>query len=86
MSVCGWLASLSSNARHRAGVFRCAAATTLAIALGGCALVVPQTESLRTGWPAELVQKAELDSVPFYPQKDYQIGRASCRERVYSSV
>jgi hypothetical protein len=75
--ACGWLASLASNARHCAGVFRCARAFALPLALGGCALLLPQTESLRTGWPADLVRQVELDGVAFYPQKDYQCGPAS---------
>jgi predicted double-glycine peptidase len=49
----------------------------LPIWLGGCALLLPQTESLRKEWPSELAQRVELDSVPFFPQRDYQCGPAS---------
>jgi hypothetical protein len=45
--------------------------------LGGCALVIPQTETLRTQWPDGLAQRVELDDVPFFPQRDYQCGPAS---------
>lgn len=57
----GWLASLLAAP----------------LLLSGCALIVPQTDSLRTHWPDDLAQRAELDSVPFFPQKDYQCGPAS---------
>jgi hypothetical protein len=70
-------ASLWLNARHRAGVFRSALIIALALSFGGCAFVLPQTEALRTQWPGDLAQRVELDSVPFFPQKDYQCGPAS---------
>jgi hypothetical protein len=54
-----------------------ASLAVLPVAMSGCALLLPQTESLRTDWPADLVRKNELDGVPFYPQKDYQCGPAS---------
>lgn len=73
----GWLASPRRNARPRAGVARLALALALPLWLGGCALLLPQTEALRKDWPAELAQRIELDSVPFFPQKDYQCGPAS---------
>ncbi len=69
-------ASLWLNARHRAGVFRSALIIAL-LSFGGCAFVLPQTEALRTRWPGDLAQRVELDSVPFFPQKDYQCGPAS---------
>ena len=46
-------------------------------ALSGCAQLVPQTVSLRTGWPQGVPQQAELAGVPFFPQEDYQCGPAA---------
>jgi hypothetical protein len=70
-----------ANARRRAGVVRWAAAIVLLLVLplglAGCALLLPQAESLRTQWPADLGAQVELDSVPFFAQKDYQCGPAS---------
>lgn len=43
--------------------------------LTGCA--TPQVARLDTHWPAELPVRASLDSVPFYPQDDYQCGPAA---------
>jgi hypothetical protein len=48
-----------------------------AVLLAGCAGMVPQTIQLRTGWPAGVPQTAELESVPFFPQDDYQCGPAA---------
>jgi hypothetical protein len=45
--------------------------------LVGCAQLVPQTISLRTGWPQGVPQTVELTSVPFFPQEDYQCGPAA---------
>jgi hypothetical protein len=45
--------------------------------LAGCAQLVPQTISLRTGWPHGVPQTVELTSVPFFPQVDYQCGPAA---------
>lgn len=59
------------NARRAAGVF------FLCAGLGGCALIIPQAESLRQAWPADLPARVELEDVPFYPQKDYQCGPAA---------
>ena len=59
------------NARRLAGVF------FLAAALGGCAVIIPQTEELRTVWPAELPERVELAQVPFFPQTEYQCGPAA---------
>jgi len=73
----GWITSLLKNARHRAGVFRWALIIALPLASAGCALLIPQTQALRDGWPSDLGQHVELDSVPFFPQKDYQCGPAS---------
>jgi tetratricopeptide (TPR) repeat protein len=59
------------NARLLAGVL------FLSVALGGCALLLPQTEALRQTWPAGLAQQAELTGVPFFPQRDYECGPAA---------
>jgi len=71
------MTSSLKNARARAGVFRWALIVALPLASAGCALLIPQTESLRNGWPSDLSARVELDSVPFYPQKDFQCGPAS---------
>jgi len=73
----GWLASQCKNARRRAGVFRWVLILSLPLASAGCAIWIPQTEGLRTGWPSDIGPRVELDSVPFFPQKDYQCGPAS---------
>jgi tetratricopeptide (TPR) repeat protein len=59
------------NARLIAGVF------VFTFWLGGCALVIPQTEELRAAWPAGLPARAELAEVPFFPQQEYQCGPAA---------
>jgi tetratricopeptide (TPR) repeat protein len=59
------------SARLIAGVF------IFAFWLGGCALIVPQTEELRTAWPVRLPERAELAEVPFFPQQEYQCGPAA---------
>jgi tetratricopeptide (TPR) repeat protein len=59
------------SARLIAGVF------VFAFWLGGCALIIPQTEELRTAWPAGLPERAELTEVPFFPQQEYQCGPAA---------
>jgi len=48
-----------------------------ALALTGCAWVLPQTEALRQRWPGSLTEHVELEGVPFFPQEDYQCGPAS---------
>ena len=62
------------NARARAGVFVLAAA---ALALSGCASLFPQTAQLRQGLPPEVPEIAELKSVPFFAQTEYQCGPAA---------
>lgn len=47
----------------------------LAHLLAGCA--APQTAALREARPADLPARAELTSVPFYPQERYQCGPAA---------
>lgn len=69
------------EARARAGfafpaILRIAA-VLLFLALGGCAQLVPQTMALRTGWPSGVPQSVELESVPFFPEDDYQCGPAA---------
>ncbi len=63
------------NARPKAGVFFCAAIVTLL--LSGCASLFPQTAALRDALPPDLPQRAELKSVPFFPQTEYQCGPAA---------
>lgn len=65
------LLSLPGNARLIAGVF------FLSAWLGGCALIVPQTDKLHETWPDDLPRRAELKEVPFFPQKDYECGPAA---------
>lgn len=64
------LQAVLENARRLAGIF-------FLSALSGCALIIPQTESLRTAWPTDLPERIELAAVPFFPQKEYQCGPAS---------
>jgi hypothetical protein len=56
---------------------RALAAALAAALLAGCAQLVPQTVALRTAWPEGVTQTAELKSVPFFPQEDYQCGPAA---------
>lgn len=58
------------DARLIAGVLVCAA-------VGGCAVVLPQSEALRESWPALLHERVELDDVPFFPQEDDYCGPSS---------
>ena len=46
-------------------------------ALGGCAILIPQTTALHEAKPAGLPERVELREVPFFPQKDYQCGPAA---------
>jgi Tetratricopeptide repeat/Peptidase_C39 like family len=73
----GWAASRRHNARFRAGVLRWALTLAMPLASAGCAIWIPQTEGLRTAWPSDLVRQVELDTVPYFPQKDFQCGPAS---------
>jgi tetratricopeptide (TPR) repeat protein len=45
--------------------------------LGGCALLLPQAEALRSKWPNGLTSHAEIEGVPFFPQLDNQCGPAA---------
>ena len=45
--------------------------------LSGCALLLPQSEAIRTQWPTDVQAKAELEAVPFFPQQDFQCGPAA---------
>ncbi len=66
------------SARHLAGaLLNLCAAALLAALLGGCAIVLPQSEALHEQWPSALADRAELERVPFYPQNDYQCGPAA---------
>ena len=63
---------------HR--MFRLLALAASVLFLAGCAALaplVPQTYALRTGWPQGVPERAELASVPFFPQQDYQCGPAA---------
>ena len=62
------------SARRIAGVFFLAAGL---VSLPGCALVIPQTEELRTAWPTQLPERVEIADVPFFPQEDFQCGPAA---------
>lgn len=61
-----------SRARFSAGVF-----LVLALLLGGCASIAPQTYALKMSRPPSLPPRAELTEVPFFPQEDYQCGPAA---------
>lgn len=76
------------TARHHAqpgpgpGFFLRAAGWLLACGLvlgllGGCAAFIPQSEALRSQWPADLADRAELTEVPFFAQDEYQCGPAA---------
>jgi hypothetical protein len=49
----------------------------LAVALGGCAVILPQTQALKEQRPSDLPVRAELTDVPFFAQEDYQCGPAA---------
>ncbi len=63
--------SVIRNARHCAGVF------VLALGLGGCSALVPQSMALRNAPLAGIPSKVELPGVPFFPQEEYQCGPAA---------
>jgi len=54
---------------------RLTAAGIFLLGLAGCA--TPQLQALIGSGSAGIPQRAELDSVPFYPQEDYQCGPAA---------
>lgn len=54
-----------------AGVLLCAV-----ILLTGC-VAPPQLARLEAAWPAAIPAQAEITSVPFYPQEDYECGPAT---------
>jgi tetratricopeptide (TPR) repeat protein len=49
----------------------------LAVALSGCAVILPQTYALKEQRPSDLPVRAELTEVPFFAQEDYQCGPAA---------
>jgi tetratricopeptide (TPR) repeat protein len=49
----------------------------VALLLGGCASIAPQTYALKTSRPSGLPPRTELTEVPFFPQEDYQCGPAA---------
>ena len=59
------------------GARKVAGLLVAAVALSGCAWVLPQTEALRQRWPGGLAEHVDLDGVPYFPQEDYQCGPAS---------
>ena len=70
------------NARQNAGVFIYRAGVFIssgicALALSGCASLVPQTAALRQALPQGLPSQIELTQVPFFPQTEYQCGPAA---------
>ena len=65
---------LPSRPRRRVAR-RLTAAGIFLLGLAGCA--TPQLQALVGSRSAGIPQRAELDSVPFYPQEDYQCGPAA---------
>ena len=65
--------AVSRSARLAAGAFF----IVLLALLGGCASMTPQTFALREDWPADVPHTAELASVPFFTQDEYQCGPAA---------
>jgi tetratricopeptide (TPR) repeat protein len=65
---------LPSRPRRRVAR-RLTAAGILLLGLAGCA--TPQLQALLESGPTALPRKAELESVPFYAQDDYQCGPAA---------
>jgi tetratricopeptide (TPR) repeat protein len=65
---------LPSRPRRRVAR-RLTAAGILLLGLAGCA--TPQLQALLSEDPSRLPEKAELDSVPFYAQEEYQCGPAA---------
>lgn len=63
----------SSWARLSAGL----CCWAVAVLLSGCAWLVPETMTLRTGWPEGAPRQAEIASVPFFPQTENQCGPAA---------
>ena len=49
----------------------------MALSLGGCASMVPQTMALRTDWPPGLPSQSEIADVAFFPQEALQCGPAA---------
>jgi len=47
------------------------------LALGGCAGLAPQTFAIKDQPPADMPLRAELSSIPFFPQEDYYCGPAA---------
>lgn len=71
---------VDAQARLRAGLCLAAlraASAAMLVALAGCAQMVPQTVALRTGWPNGVPQSIAIESVPFFPQDEFQCGPAA---------
>ncbi len=65
------ISTVFRTARLAAGIFLAAAF------LGGCSMVLPQTEAMRQTRPVGLPDRTELAKVPFFPQKDALCGPSS---------
>jgi hypothetical protein len=61
-----------TRARCTAGFF-----FLVALLLGGCAGLAPQTFALREQRPPDLAPRADLPDVPFFPQDEYLCGPAA---------
>jgi hypothetical protein len=53
------------------------AAALMLLWLAGCATRMPQTVALQTAWPTDVPQQAQISTVPFIAQDDYQCGPAA---------
>jgi tetratricopeptide (TPR) repeat protein len=53
------------------------AAALMLLWLAGCATRMPQTVVLQTAWPTDVPQQAQISTVPFIAQDDYQCGPAA---------
>jgi hypothetical protein len=62
---------IGANAHRLVGVF------VLAVFLGGCSMLVPQTSALRDAKPEALPERVKLEHLPFFPQDEYQCGPAA---------
>ena len=69
-----YLPEFGARLRH----FSLSALVLAGVLLSGCAsLIAPQSTSVREHRPADIPARAELKSVPFFPQTEYQCGPAA---------